>query len=81
MARNDAGVNLQYVWCGNHLKNAYASKKEARRARRMLHPGDPMSVYPCDYLVGTWHIGHLPYAVKARGMDRASLKAAPEARR
>lgn len=48
--------------CG---KRAYSSRKQARRAARIAHPGDHLRAYQCPHHPGFWHIGHL----HRRGQD------------
>jgi hypothetical protein len=50
--------------CG---KRCYATRREAKRAARALHPDAPLRAYRC----GTWwHVGHTPDWVR-RGEDAA----------
>jgi hypothetical protein len=59
---------LSYVYCAHHHKVAYTSKKEARRARRILHRSDHKEIYECTQHSGTFHLGDLPYHVKNRSL-------------
>lgn len=77
----DGKARLKWVYCWDHHKNGYESRKEARRARRILHPDSNMAAFECDVYPGLWHLGHMPYAVKVRGMDRDSMDAAPRSDR
>ena len=38
--------------CG---KQCYPSRAEAKKARKAVHPGEKMNVYPCG---AYWHYGH-----------------------
>ncbi len=64
--RQPAGFN--YVRCDRCNKYAYLSKKEAKRAKRILHPGTHLDVYECPHMSGTFHIAHMPYHVRNRGI-------------
>lgn len=57
------------VWCAVHEKFAYRGRKEAKRARKGLHPGDHLSIYECGEpgKDDCYHLGHLPYHVLNRG--------------
>jgi hypothetical protein len=44
--------------CGKLL---YDTRKEARKARRVVHPGKTMREYQCG---AGWHLGHLPADVR-----------------
>ena len=69
--RRRKGINNPaYSWCAQHQKKGYISKREAKRAARMYHPGEHLNVYQCTTDVGMWHIGHLPSAVVKRGVPR-----------
>lgn len=52
-------------------KRSYASRKEARRARR--HLTEPLSVYPCE-LCTEFHLGHAAYDVKRGNIARAAMR-------
>ena len=48
--------------CGYCRKRSYPSRAEAKRAVRLLHPGQvgEITVYRCADGGSGWHIGHLP---------------------
>lgn len=48
-------------YCDKHGKNKYASRKAARAAARLLHPGDRKTSYPCSAHDGIWHYGALRF--------------------
>ena len=54
----------QWIWCDNHQKYAYFTRKDARRAARIYKVGH-LREYECfdAALTLTWHVGHLPQAV------------------
>lgn len=58
-----------YVWCPVHQKYGYVGKKEAKRARKALHPGAHLDVFECSRTPRTFHLGHLPYHVLHRGIQ------------
>lgn len=56
--------------CPDCGKNRYLTRKDARNARKTLHPEDPtMGTYPCG---GFWHYGH-PMPVFKRETDHDAL--------
>lgn len=58
MSRNSrGGIPVGTCACG---KQSYENRKEARRAARRHHRGEPMSEFECDRHHGYWHIGHTP---------------------
>lgn len=61
-----------FNWCLVHAKKGYLSRKTAKRAKRSLCEGS-MSVYPCDAVPGTFHIGHTPKAVIKGKISRAEI--------
>lgn len=42
--------------CG---KRRYPTRRDARRAARLAHPGEHMRAYPCGSF---WHLGHPRYS-------------------
>jgi len=57
--------------CG---KRIYGSRRDARRAGRVLHPSERLSPYECESEGGRgWHLGHLPPGVRAGVINRAAL--------
>lgn len=71
---------FDYVYCETHRKIAYVSKKEAKRARRALHPGDHKDIYPCTRDSSTFHLGEMPYHVLNRGFaSRSDINTRPDA--
>lgn len=48
--------------CPVHAKRLHPSRKAAKRAARRLHQRG--RAYPCEYVPGAHHWGHLPYAVR-----------------
>jgi hypothetical protein len=53
--------------CG---KWAYPSRRQARRAARVLHPGERLRAYAC-LRAGSWHFGHLPKTATLPGTSGA----------
>lgn len=51
-----AGRSTRCSVCGK--QGCFRSRKEARAARRRIHPGERMRAYQCGS--GYWHFGHLP---------------------
>ena len=51
-----AGRSTRCSVCGK--QGCFRSRKEARLARRRIHPGARMRAYQCTS--GWWHFGHLP---------------------
>ncbi|AYF30631.1 hypothetical protein CSH63_24940 [Micromonospora tulbaghiae] len=49
-------------YCDTHRKRLYPSRKQAKQHLRQLPRNKRMREYPCDLVVGHWHIGHLPLA-------------------
>lgn len=46
---------LQVGRCRRCGKRCYPTRREARRAARLAHPGEHMRAYRCG---GYWHLGH-----------------------
>lgn len=65
--------NPDFVFCPDHGKRGYHSKKAAKRARRMHHPGQQMDEFPCEFRPGLWHLGHLPDPIKQGDIPRQVL--------
>jgi len=55
--------------CPTHGKKWWFSKKEAKKAARINHPGERLSVYRCSERDEYWHLGHLNPLVIQRGID------------
>lgn len=49
--------------CEVHEKKAFTKANAKKLIRVLAEPG--MRRYPCDHIFGAWHIGHLPYLVRA----------------
>ncbi|GGM64228.1 hypothetical protein GCM10012275_38470 [Longimycelium tulufanense] len=47
-----------FGWCSRCRKNAYTTRKNARRAAKNLHPDGRLNAYRCPAGIG-WHFGHL----------------------
>lgn len=51
-----AGTSARGVGtCGRCGKQCYRSRRDARAAKRAIHPGDKMGTYLCG---SVWHVGH-----------------------
>lgn len=48
------------TYCSSCDKRGYRSRKDAKRASKTFHPGDPQRPYECPVLHGIWHYGHRP---------------------
>lgn len=59
-------------------KQAYTSRKQARRARQWC--GDLLRPYRCEHCPW-WHLGHIPRDVANGALDRAVYRAQKEAGR
>lgn len=57
--------------CG---KQGFTSRKNAKNASRVIHPGKQLRAYQCPESEW-WHLGHLPVMVVAGRMERAALGA------
>lgn len=55
--------------CDAHGKRLYATRRDAKATARQVDRS--MGVYPCDEVIGCWHMGHLAPAVKAGHATRA----------
>ena len=58
-----------WFYCHTCHKRGYRTRKQARRASRIAHPGHHLATYHCPHRPG-WHIGHLNPT--ARDQDRHS---------
>lgn len=56
--------------CRTCRKRAYGSRKQARRAARITHPGEHLRAYRCPHRPRFWHIGHLKPGDRDRDRDR-----------
>lgn len=54
MTDRDSRLNLGH--CPDCGKTRYATRRRARRAAKVFHPGNAMRAYQCGDF---WHIGHL----------------------
>lgn len=54
------------AWCEVHEKKAF-TKKNAKKVNRLLPGREGMREYPCGYISGGWHTGHLPGIVRQGG--------------
>ncbi|KRV48803.1 hypothetical protein AQ490_23325 [Wenjunlia vitaminophila] len=71
MNRLAAGQQPLKDHCPECGKRCYASRTAARKAARVLYPGDAMCAYRCPS--GWWHYGHrAPYW--RRGRNPAGLR-------
>lgn len=64
-----------WVTCEQCDKRTYQAKSAAKRAARVLHREDHLSIYACpaDPESG-YHIGNLPAVVKSGRVDRHQLR-------
>lgn len=46
-------------FCPECGKTAFATRKTAKQYARGRYPGAGLRAYPCPYLSGCWHVGHL----------------------
>jgi hypothetical protein len=44
-------------YCRARRKHTYSSRKQARRAARIAHPGNHLTAYRCPHQDDGWHIG------------------------
>lgn len=76
-----ARAAFQYTYCEACGKRGYFSRKVARAAREMWHPGEKgIRPYDCPEGTGLVHLGHMPQAVRQRGILSAA-QAAENSRR
>lgn len=50
-------------WCVRCKKQAFSSRKDAKKACRRRFPNEHLTAYQCP-VTNTWHGGHLPQAVR-----------------
>ena len=65
----DKSASSQTGWCPDCRKVTYPSRKAAR-ARRKQMPHANLSVYPCEFMEGVYHLGHLPPALRQGRLTR-----------
>jgi hypothetical protein len=73
---------MQFTYCDDCDKRGYFTRKVARQAARSRHHGDKgLRPYECPAGTGLWHLGHMPSAVRNRGILSAAEAAANKRRR
>lgn len=69
---------MPYTMCTHTGKRGYASRKDARRARRELpKTTGHLTTYRCS-VCERWHLGHPPAQVKTGEVARVDLQPHPE---
>lgn len=58
---NISPFSLSFAVCERSGKRCFASRKDARRAARAIHPGAVLRAYQCE---SHWHYGNSPEWVK-----------------
>lgn len=65
-------VAVRFDRCRSCRKIRYVRRADAKRAKRRVHPGEDLHVYPCPTEVG-FHLGHLPADVVAGIVTREEV--------
>jgi hypothetical protein len=64
------GQEMSCFTCTRCGKRAYVSRKDARRAARINHPGDQgLAAYQCPQLPDYWHYGHAQPGDRDKGRN------------
>ncbi|MBV9010648.1 MAG: hypothetical protein JO272_01135 [Pseudonocardiales bacterium] len=56
--RLERALHVRRGFCRPCGKWGYPSRKQARKARCALHPGEAVDTYRCPADAAVWHIGH-----------------------